>query len=236
MKRAFVVLLALAALAAPAAAVDTAGSATPPFTVIFAAGAGWDGLFDDAFAAFMAGHGMAALDPLRLWRTGWRIGYEVSRFTVVVSSTRLNNYLFGAYGASPRAHYAWDSVDLLAGYDIVSADTVTWNLAAGASLGKVLLQAYDSAGGSYDAVAGTGGMVDLVTDGFWAPEIETSIGIRLFRDTESKLSGWLTVGVSAGWLPYDATWRLFGDPVVTGVPRPAEFYVRPGLWLGFRGQ
>ncbi len=197
------------------------------------AGLGWDQLFNASFADFLSANGMTAIDPLRTWRTGWRFVIGVNRFSTAVGGSRTTNFVFGPYGEAQRARFAWDSTDLTAGVKIVTTDTVSWTLGAGVGVSKVLLQAYGSAGGSFSTVYGSPGSIGLVTSWNWTPEAETFFGVRVVDLGESG-SIWAQAGVQAGWLPFDATWKLFEDPTVTGVPKPFDFFVRYALWIGVR--
>jgi hypothetical protein len=211
-----------------------ASSTTPDFQYEALAGAGWDALFNDAFAAFMAANGMPALDPLRTWHSGWRFTFGTGRFYGAVASTRMSNFLFGPYGDSVRARMVWDSTELLLGGKLVDTETITWRAGAGVAVSKILLQAYGLGSGDFASVFASGGQADLVASGVWTAEIETLLEVRLTYVKEDDLGVWLAVGATAGWLPLDASWKLFDDPVITGVPRPFEFYVRPALWVGIR--
>ncbi len=209
------------------------GTTVPGFDVEAALVVGWDYLVNDAFASFLSTNGLTAIDPLRLWRAGWRIGYGIKSFYVAVGSSRTSNYIFGAYGSPQRTKLVWDSTDLTLGLKLVSTDAVTWSAGIGVGVSKVLLQAYSNATASFTAVYAAGGTLDVVTSWNWTPEVETAVVLRVAQPAED-LSIWLGVGVIGGWLPFDSVWRLFDDPEVTGIPKPFDFFVRPALWLEIR--
>jgi hypothetical protein len=237
MKKLPVIFLFAAALAGaqqkqqPAEASPALPSA--PFDMEVEAGAGWDLLFNDAFASFLAANGMTAIEPARTWRTAWRFAYTLKSFYVAVGSSRTTNFIFGPYGDPQRTRLVWDSTDLTLGLMAVNTDTVTWSLGAGIGVSKLLLQAYTNAPATFDAAYAAAGTIDLVTSWNWTPLAETLIAVRVWRPGDA-FGLWLMLGVQAGWLPFASTWKLFDDPAVSGVPKPFDFFVRPALWVEIR--
>ena len=189
-------------------------------------------MFNEPFAAFLDANGMTPIDPIRLWRTGWRMSYDTDRFYVAVGGSRMSNFFFGPYGQGQRTRLVWDATDLTAGLRIVDAETVTWVLGAGVCVSKVLLQGYGTAGGTFAAVYGSSGVIDLVSAWNWSPEVETLVSVRIVKGDSTSV--WVKAGVQGMWLPMDSTWKLFDDPVVTGVPKLFELALRSSLWIGIR--
>jgi hypothetical protein len=227
MKKMIIILM----LAAACASAQETAAPPMPFSVELEAGLGWDLLFNASFTSFLASNGMTAIEPLRTWRTGWRFAYILRSFYVAVGQSRMTNFIFGPYGTTQRTRFAWDATDLTAGWQLVSTDSVIWSLGAGVAVSRVLLQAYGTAGGAFPAVYAGGGSIDLVSDWNWSPEAETFVGVRILP-LDSTSAVWLRAGIQAGWLPLDSVWKLFDDPVVTGVPKPFDLFVRFSLWIG----
>jgi hypothetical protein len=194
-------------------------------------GAGWDQMIGPSFATFLSDNSMTALDPVRCWRTGWRVGYVSHPLYSAVSSSRMSNFIFGPYGDTQRTRFTWDSTSISAGLEIITLDGFVWSFGAGAAASKFLLQNYRNISGPFPSINGTGGNMDLVSSWNWSPEVETFACLRIFslKDTTGI---WLTMGAQGGWLPLDSVWKLFDDPEVTGVPKPFDFYVRYSIGIG----
>jgi hypothetical protein len=146
----------------------------------------------------------------------------------------MSNFMLGPYGVAQRTKLTWDSTRLSVGLMIVDLDVFALSFGAGVSVSKFLLQAYGNDGGSFSSIYGGTGNIDLVSGWNWSPEIEADMGVMLFSLAED-FNVWLRAGVQGGWQPLPVVWRLFDDPEVTGVPKPAEFYLRYSVWIGLIG-
>ncbi len=206
-------------------------AAEPVFSANIGYGFGWTQRNGSAFDTFLSDRGLGEIDPERLWHWDWNFDFSVDWFYFSIKNCHSSNFLFGAYGDPRRTELIWDEADLTLGADAELTDFWQLGTGLGVGLSSYRLITYPSADGSFDAVYGAGGLMQLEARWNWIPVAEAWTRF-VFRKPEASSGTFLRLSAWGGLPLFDTVWKLFGDSGISDVPKPADWFIRYTISFG----